>query len=96
VFDVDKILMSDISDFLNVSSQTIVRKEDELFSDSMKRNKNGYRYCDMYALCEAFNCYWGEYPSWAKVASFLYDKGLTDSIKVTEVLLKLKAQEKVS
>jgi hypothetical protein len=96
MLNLDYITIADASDFLNISKQTMIRKESSLFSTGMKRNSNGWRFCDIYQLCEAYKIYWGDYPSWDKVASFLYDKGITSPDKVSEVLLKLKSNNKIS
>jgi len=96
MLNLDYITLTNAAYFLGISSQTIVRRESLLFKDGMKRNTNGWRYCDIYQLCEAYKTYWGDYPSWDKVASFLYDKGFTNPDKVSEVLLKLKANNKIT
>jgi hypothetical protein len=94
-FDIDFITMKQLSKFLGVSTQTIVRREDSLFKNKMKKNSNGWRYCDIYEMCEAFFIYWNSLPSWIKMASYLYDNGYKDPEKVNEILLKLRANGKI-
>jgi hypothetical protein len=96
MFNLDYITLKSISGFLGISNQTIIRKEHVLFIDGMKRNSNGWRFCNIYQLMDAYNAYWSEIPSWDKVAAFLYDEGIKNPDRANEILLKLKLNNKIS
>ena len=88
------LLVDDMAKFLSISKQVLKRNESTMFP-KMKHNANGWRYTNVYDLCEAYANYWNEKPSWDYVASWLYEWGVTLPAAANNILLRLKSHNKI-
>ena len=92
---INHLFLDDISSFIGVDQANIRRNEDILFPDGLSRNINNWRYTDIYTLCDAYYVFWNKKPTWDYVASWLFEWGIVDPSDAQEVLLKLKAHDKL-